>query len=296
MQETVQEREGEASPDLVVVLGPTASGKTRLAVTLARALQSDVISADSRQLYREMDLGTGKDLDEYGDVSVHLLDLVDPMTEFNVFEYQKQFYDVYARCRLADQIPVLCGGSGLYLDAVLSHYQFGRERPRSGSDESHPSDNSAPSLTTADPASITETSDHPLLIPQNPLIFGIYWPRSVLRKRITARLKERIEQGMIEEVERLVERGVTYERLEAFGLEYRWIALYLQKKMRYNDFFQRLNSAIHQFAKRQETWFRKMERSGVNIEWFLGGEQLEEQALRRLQSCFPDKIETNLKK
>ena len=122
------------------------------------------------------------------------------------------------------------------------------------------------------------------VVPLAPLIFGVRWPRDVLRKRITARLRERLEQGLVEEVERLLTQGVSYERLEALGLEYRWTALYLQQNMRYNDFFQRLNSAIHQFAKRQDTWFRKMERNGFDIEWLAGGESLIEDALTRLRS------------
>ena len=285
------------APDLVVVLGPTASGKTRLAVALARELHSAVISADSRQVYRGMDLGTGKDRDEYGEVPVHLLDIVDPTTEFNVFAYQRAFGEVFSNCRAAGQVPVLCGGSGLYLEAVIAGYRFGREpaeissgigavaesgsRSGSGSGSGSESDSVAlPDVVHAESRLLPPDG----VVPLAPLIFGVRWPRDVLRKRITARLRERLEQGLVEEVERLLTQGVSYERLEALGLEYRWTALYLQQNMRYNDFFQRLNSAIHQFAKRQDTWFRKMERNGFDIEWLAGGESLIEDALTRLRS------------
>lgn len=263
-------------PNLVVVLGPTASGKTRLAVALANALGTGVISADSRQVYTGLDIGTGKDREEYGDTPVHLLDIADPNTECNVFTYQRDCNHILTEYRARNEIPVLAGGSGLYIEAVLGGYRFGKD-----------------ALPEQIQSQSQEKTHEPIQeIPQEkiepnseiiPLIFGVQWPRPVLRARITARLKQRLNDGMIDEVKGLLEQGVSYERLEALGLEYRWVALYLRDEMRYNDFFQRLNSAIHQFAKRQDTWFRKMERAGYRIEWLKGGEDMVDKALARLR-------------
>jgi tRNA dimethylallyltransferase len=281
--------------NLLVILGPTASGKTRLGVGAARALSGEIISADSRQVYRGMDIGTGKDLAEYGEVPYHLIDIVDPGYEFNVFEYQRRFFEAFADIRGRGRLPVLVGGTGLYLDAVLKGYRM-VEVPENFELRRQLAELSIEELTarlaTLRPQrhNTTDTLERDRLVraieiaegeseasaqlpplPElRPLVFGVQWERAVLRRRITARLKERLERGMIEEVERLHLEGVPYETLEFYGLEYRFVAQCLQGELNRNDMFQKLNSAIHQFAKRQETWFRRMERQGTPIHWLDG--------------------------
>ena len=287
---------GKQRINLVVVLGPTASGKTRLGVDLARILNGEIISADSRQVYRGMDIGTGKDLVEYGDVPVHLVDIVEPGTEFNVFQFQRRFALAFAEIVSRGCLPIMVGGTGLYLDAVLKGYRF-QEVPENSTLRNELTALSLDELgerlegmnprlhnTTdlkqrerlvraieiaahEDPLPVVESS------PQlQPLVFGMLWDRSKLRQRITVRLKDRLEQGMIAEVERLHAAGISYETLESYGLEYRYLSLYLRGEINRNDMFQKLNSAIHDFAKRQETWFRRMERTGTKIAWLNGDE------------------------
>jgi tRNA dimethylallyltransferase len=282
-------------PNLLVILGPTASGKTRLGVGAARALNGEIISADSRQVYRGMDLGTGKDLSEYQEISHHLIDIVDPGYEFNVFEFQRRCFEAFADIGSRGRLPVLVGGTGLYLDAVLKGYRLVEvpENPELRRQLSALSDDQlAERLAVLRPQQhnttdtlererllraieITEgetaaSAQLPPLPELRPLVFGVQWDRAILRRRITARLKERLEQGMIEEVEGLHQSGVPYRILEFYGLEYRFLAQFLQGELNRNDLFQKLNSAIHQFAKRQETWFRRMERQGTTIHWLDG--------------------------
>jgi tRNA dimethylallyltransferase len=282
-------------PNLLVILGPTASGKTRLGVGAARALNGEIISADSRQVYRGMDLGTGKDLSEYQEISHHLIDIVDPGYEFNVFEFQRRCFEAFADIGSRGRLPVLVGGTGLYLDAVLKGYRLVEvpENPELRRQLSALSDDQlAERLAVLRPQQhnttdtlererllraieITEgetaaSAQLPPLPELRPLVFGVQWDRAILRRRITARLKERLEQGMIEEVEGLHHSGVPYRTLEFYGLEYRFLAQFLQGELNRNDLFQKLNSAIHQFAKRQETWFRRMERQGTVIHWLDG--------------------------
>lgn len=281
--------------NLLVILGPTASGKTRLGVGAARALNGEIVSADSRQVYRGMDIGTGKDLAEYEEIPHHLIDIVDPGYEFNVFEFQRRFFEAFADIGGRGRLPVLVGGTGLYLDAVLKGYRMVAvpENPELRRQLAALSDDRlATRLALLRPQqhNTTDTLDRerllraieiaegelaaaarlPPLPELRPLVFGVRWDRAVLRRRITARLKERLEQGMIEEVERLRRQGVPYETLEFYGLEYRFLAQFLQGELTRNDMFQKLNSAIHQFAKRQETWFRRMERQGTDIHWLDG--------------------------
>ncbi|BCR03341.1 tRNA dimethylallyltransferase 2 [Desulfuromonas versatilis] len=288
--------------NLLVILGPTASGKTRLGVEAAGALGGEIISADSRQVYRGMDLGTGKDLAEYGEVPHHLIDIVDPGYEFNVFEFQRRFFEVFAELRGRGRLPVLVGGTGLYLDAVLRGYRLVevpenpalraelaglsdaalRERLRALRPELHNTTDlkDRPRLVRATEIAEGEAAAAASLPPLpelRPQVFGLSWPREILRRRITARLKERLEQGMIEEVQGLHAAGVAWETLEFYGLEYRFIAQHLKGELNRNDMIQKLGSAIHQFAKRQETWFRRMERQGTAIHWLDGaGEPLRE--------------------
>ncbi len=293
--------------DTIVVLGPTASGKTRLGVALARELNGEIISADSRQVYRGMDIGTGKDLVEYGDVTYHLIDIVDPGEDFNVFLFQRLCFAAMEEIRERGRLPVIVGGTGLYLDAVLRKYrmvevpensELRRELSSLSMDELaarimavNPRLHNTTDLLDRDrlvrAIEIAEYErDHePEPLPEiRPIVFGVRWERSALRSRITARLKERLASGMIEEVERLHNQGIPYETLEFYGLEYRFVARHLKGELNRNDLFQKLNSAIHDFAKRQDTWFRRMERQGTTIHWLNGAGDPLEEALAILRS------------
>lgn len=288
--------------NILVVLGPTASGKTRLGVQAAMLLGGEIISADSRQVFRGMDLGTGKDLAEYGEVPHHLIDILEPGSEFSVFEFQRRFFEAFAQIDNRGRLPILVGGTGLYLEAVLKGYRMMAvpENPQLRAELAKISDEKLQARLLAlrtEQHNITDLTDRQRLVraieiaegeaaasaglpplPElRPAVFGLRWERTELRRRITERLKERLEQGLIEEVARLHAGGVLWERLEYYGLEYRFIARHLQGELSRNDMVQKLNSAIHDFAKRQETWFRRMERQGTVIHWLEGaGEPLEE--------------------
>lgn len=278
--------------NLLVILGPTASGKTHLAVQAARHLNGEILSADSRQVYRGLDIGSGKDLEEYGTTPYHLIDIVDPGCDFSLFSFVQEFKRVYCEVVSRRRLPILAGGTGLYLDAVLRGYelvQVGENLPLRHELEKledgalvgrlrglRPEQHNTTDLTDrqrliraieiaeGENKPVAETIDLPELSPR---VFGLRWQRDVLRQRITLRLRQRLDNGMIEEVENLHAGGVSWETLDYFGLEYRFVARYLQGMFNRNDLFQKLNSAIHQFAKRQETWFRRMERQGVTIHW-----------------------------
>ena len=224
--------------DLICVLGPTASGKTRYAVQLARALGAEILSADSRQVYKGMDIGTGKDLDEYGEIPYHLIDLVPAGSKYNIYEYQAAFADAYADVRSRGCIPILCGGSGLYIEAVTRAYKFDRE-------------NGVP-------------ADR---LPQKTFYIGTLVSREERVVRIDRRLDERLEDGLIEEVKGLLDSGIPAEDLLWYGLEYKFVTQYLIGEISYEEMHILLGNAIHQFAKRQMTWFRGMERDGVRIHW-----------------------------
>jgi tRNA dimethylallyltransferase len=286
--------------DLLVILGPTASGKTRLGVQLANVLNGEIISADSRQVFRGMDIGTGKDLAEYGAVPYHLIDILDPGAEFNVFKFQGLFLEAFIGIRNRKRLPILAGGTGMYLDAVLKGYRLVEvpDNPALRAElEGLSLDDLSGRLKSANPRlhNSTDLLDRGRLvraieiaeyetestIPEfpslTPLVLGIRWPRATLRRRITERLKQRLDSGLITEVEHLLLGGVSYHTLEFYGLEYRFLARYLRGELNRNDMFQQLNSAIHDFAKRQETWFRRMERNGIVIHWVEGeGEPLTE--------------------
>jgi tRNA dimethylallyltransferase len=280
--------------NLLVILGPTASGKTRVGVRIARALNGEIISADSRQVYRGMDLGTGKDLKEYGEVPYHLIDIMDPGHEFNVFEFQRRFVSAFLGIQGRGTLPILVGGTGLYLEAILEGYRLVEvpQNPRLRAElEPFSLEKLADHLKGINPFLHNTTDLHhrqrviraieiaqfrgdppsqPSLPDLSPIIFGIRWPRDVLCQRITRRLRERINQGMMDEIKRLHKAGVSFEKLDFYGLEYRYGAMYLRGMLTKNDLFQKLNSAIHHFAKRQETWFRRMERQGTRIHWVAG--------------------------
>ncbi|MBE9504012.1 MAG: tRNA (adenosine(37)-N6)-dimethylallyltransferase MiaA [Proteobacteria bacterium] len=281
--------------NLIVILGPTASGKTSLAARLAKELHSEIISADSRQVYIGMDIGTGKDLDEYiveGEtIPHHLIDIVEPSHEFSVFEYQKRFFEVFNELSEKGITPVMVGGTGLYIESVLKGYALAEvptnEKLRKSLEKSS-IQSLAERLRDLNPQlhNTTDLLDRNRLVraieiadftknngikeqrPEiHPLVLGIRWDRKILRERITRRLKERLNSGMTEEVEALHASGISWEKIDFFGLEYRYIGQFLQGKINYNDMFQKLNSAIHKFAKRQETWFRRMEKQGIKIHW-----------------------------
>jgi tRNA dimethylallyltransferase len=288
--------------NLIVILGPTASGKTEIAARLAKDLESEVISADSRQVYRGMDIGTGKDLDAFivDGVSIphHLIDIVDPSYEFNVFEYHRHFFRCYRMLRSRGIVPVLCGGSGLYLEAALLDYRMLAvpDNPARYEDlERHDEGALRALLLTLNPAvhNTTDLRDRRRLLraiaiaraaadgpadressEENiaPVVIGIRWERRALRRRITERLRARLACGLLEEVKRLHEAGLSWEKLEYFGLEYRYAGRCLQGWCSEGEMFAKLNTKIHQFAKRQETWFRRMERKGIAIEWIDGAD------------------------
>ena len=288
--------------NLIVILGSTASGKTRLAAHLAKDMGSEIISADSRQVYRGMDIGTGKDLGEYivDDISVpyHLINIVDPDYEFSVFEYQKRFFGCFDEITSRSIIPIMVGGTGLYIESVIKGYrmQVVPENQHLRAElENMDMESMAYRLLKLNPTvhnttdlldrkrliraieiaehAKTHGPDESLTLPYiSPLIIGIRWERSILRRRITDRLRERLASGMIEEIKNLHESGIGWEKLDFFGLEYRYVSLFLQGIINYNDMFQKLNTKIHQFAKKQETWFRRMERQGVKIHWITGAD------------------------
>lgn len=282
--------------DMLAIIGPTASGKTRLAVALAEELGGEIISADSRQVFRGMDIGSGKDLHEYGRLPYHLIDILDAGEEFSVFDFQRRFLKAFAEITARGGFPILCGGSGMYLDAALRGYRmvevprddFLRGELATKSDaelieelrrlkpELHNSTDLLDRERTVRAIEIArgEVECFPACDPFPPMrssVIGIHWEREALRRRITDRLRERLDSGMIEEVEQLHAGGVAWERLDYYGLEYRYVGAFLRGEMNRNDLFQRLNSAIHNFAKRQGNWFRRMERHGVAINWIEGG-------------------------
>jgi tRNA dimethylallyltransferase len=291
--------------NLLAILGPTASGKTRLGVKLAQALRGEIISADSRQVYRGMNIGTGKDLAEYGDIPFHLIDIVEPGYAFNLFEFQRRFLEAFTAIRGRGRLPLLVGGTGMYLEAAVKGYRL-VEAPDNPALRRELADLPMAALTerlkraaarlhnTTDllererllrAIEIAEYErDHaPEPLPElKPFIFGIRWQREILRQRITLRLHERLESGLIEEVERLHASGIPWEVLEFYGLEYRFVARHLKGELKLNDMFQKLNSAIVAFAKRQETWFRRMERSGIVIHWLDGAGEPFAEAVEKL--------------
>ena len=297
--------------NLVTVLGPTASGKTAFAAMLASQIKGEVISADSRQIYRRMNLGTGKDYSDYRvsglQVPSHLIDIVEPGYKYSVFEYQRDFYKVFRDIQSRKRFPVLCGGSGMYIDAATRGYRLInvprndklRDELESKSLEEQSSVLSAlKKLHNRTDVDTTEHAlraieiavyyrDNPHLMQDtpilNPLYIGILYNRAEERARITARLDQRLQQGMVNEVEDLLRSGLSPDSLSYYGLEYRFITAYLMGRMDYPTMVSLLNNAIHQFAKRQRTWFRKMEREGCNIHWLDGNMPLQEKLRTTLE-------------
>ena len=299
--------------NLITITGATASGKTAIAANLAQKINGEIISADSRQVYKNMDIGTGKDLqdytinckDDYGNsqsvnIPYHLIDIVDAGTKYNVYEYKKDFLTAYNDIIYRNKIPILCGGTCLYIEAVLKNYnmiyvpvneELRNSLKHKTIDELEkilvsykPLHNKSDLDTTKRAIRAIEIEDfynkNQLLnvenVNINPLIIGIHFEREERRQRITERLKQRLENGLIEEVEKLQKLGISNEDIEYYGLEYKFVSWYLSGKISYDELFTQLNSAIHQFSKRQMTWFRKMEREGIKINWIDGNLPIEE--------------------
>lgn len=290
--------------NLITVLGPTATGKTSFATNLAYNINGEIISADSRQVYKNMDIGTGKDISDYTidntKIPYHLIDIVDAGYSYNVFEYQKDFLKVYTDTINRNKMPILCGGTGMYIEAVLKGYKLIKvpvnenlrtELELKTKDEltiilkkfklpHNVSDlNSKKRLIRA-----IEIEDYYSINPEidtyypdiNTLIFGIKYDRSIVKQKITQRLKIRLEHGMIDEVKNLLDKGIPSDQLIYYGLEYKFVTNYLLGNLSYDEMFNKLNIAIHQFSKRQMTWFRRMERNGFKINWIDGNLSINE--------------------
>jgi len=290
--------------NLITILGPTASGKTKIAASLAARIDGEVISADSRQVYRGMNLGTGKDLEDYTvdgrQVPYHLIDIVDPGYEYNVYEYQRDFIRVFNEINERNKLPVLCGGSGLYLEAVLKGYKLIRvpvnQELRKKLEDKSMKEMQKILSSYKELHNITDTENRKRLVRAieieeyyatnpgvdssfpdiNTLVIGIRYDRESTRRRITERLRQRLDEGMLEEAESLMRHGLTYDQLMYYGLEYKYLVLHLRGDLDYDTMFTKLNTAIHRFSKRQMTWFRGMERRGTRIRWLDGYMPLEE--------------------
>ena len=281
--------------ELITILGPTASGKTALAAALAARLDTEIISADSRQLYRGMDIGTGKDLADYvvdgKSIPYHLIDICDPGYKYNVFEYQHDFFRVFTSLRERGLVPILCGGTGLYIEAVLKGYKL-LDVPPNPALRERLREKSLPELeillasykvlhNKTDVDSVqrairaieieefyrTQAPDVREYAPLNSLLVGVAIDRELRREKISKRLRARLDEGMVDEVRRILSNGVAPEDLIYYGLEYKFLTLYIIGKLTYEEMVSQLEIAIHQFAKRQMTWLRGMERRGCTIHW-----------------------------
>ncbi|MCR5077446.1 MAG: tRNA (adenosine(37)-N6)-dimethylallyltransferase MiaA [Prevotella sp.] len=285
---------------MITILGPTASGKTALAAHLACKLGAEVISADSRQVYRGMDIGTGKDIADYTvkghTVPYHLIDICEPGTKYNLFRYQQDFLCCYEQIRKRGILPILCGGTGLYVEAVLKGYSLSpvpqnpdlrkslesktlpelaqmlvelKERNQSAMHNKTDVDSCQRAIRAIEIETYnlhTPTAER-LSPPVDSLVIGVSIDRDERRRRITKRLKDRLANGMVEEIEGLLKRGIPAQELIYYGLEYKYVTEYLIGHLSYEEMFRQLEIAIHQFAKRQMTWFRGMERRGFTIHW-----------------------------
>lgn len=316
--------------DIITVLGPTACGKTSFAVALAHALDAEIISADSRQVYRRMDLGTGKDIDDYRftttdadgivhtcEVPYHLIDIVEPGTKYNLFRYQQDFLKAYEDIRSRGKRVVVCGGTGLYLESIVRGYHIS-EVPKNEALRQELEDKSLEELTAMltelkarSGAPMHNTTDvdtckrairaieierhnleHPLPLRNFPALtsvnIGLDIDRDLRRQRITDRLKARLDAGMLDEIRGLLAEGIPAEDLIYYGLEYKFLTLHVIGKLTYDEMFSQLETAIHQFAKRQMTWFRGMEKRGSKIHWIKAELPMTEkvqQAITTIRNC-----------
>ena len=302
--------------NLIVILGPTATGKTRFASLIASKIDGEIISADSRQIYKRMTIGTGKDLEDYivngKQVPYHLIDIEEPGTKYNVFEYQKDFFKAYEDIVTRNKMPVLCGGTGMYIEAVTKGYKL-ISVPVNNKLRQELEGKTLPELedilktykrlhNKTDTDTIKRAiraieieeyySTHPEqdadLPVINPIYIGVDVDRETRRKRITERLARRVNEGMVQEVQDLLDEGIKPENLIYYGLEYKYITLYLTGELSHDEMIKKLNISIHQFAKRQMTWFRKMEREGININWINAFEK-EEERIKKAIGCIYDK-------
>lgn len=301
---------------MITILGPTASGKTAVAAALALRTEGEIISADSRQVYRRMDIGTGKDLADYvvdgTPIPYHLIDIAEPGTKYNLFQYQQDFHVAYDDIRSRGKLPILCGGTGLYIEAVLGGYQLSpvpQNQPlrdalagkslaeltemlvelkrHNGSNMHNQTDVDTAQRAIRAIEIETYNLENPTperqLPPVDSLIVGINIDRDLRREKITRRLKARLDEGMADEICALIDEGIDPEDLIYYGLEYKYITEYVVGRLSYEEMFRQLEIAIHQFAKRQMTWFRGMERRGYTIHWIdatLPMEQKVEQILK----------------
>lgn len=294
---------------MITILGPTASGKTSVAAALALRTGGEIISADSRQVYRRMDIGTGKDLADYtiGDVHIpyHLIDIAEPGTKYNLFQYQQDFHTAYNDIRSRGKLPILCGGTGLYIEAVLGGYSLSpvpqnqklREslegksldqltqmlvqlKQKNGSNMHNRTDVDTAQRAIRAIEIETYNLEHPTperqMPPVDSLVIGINIDRELRREKITRRLKARLEEGMCDEIRSLIDGGVNPDDLIYYGLEYKFVTEYVVGKTSYEEMFRKLEIAIHQFAKRQMTWFRGMERRGYTIHWIDAAQSMDE--------------------
>lgn len=296
--------------DILVILGPTASGKTQFAAHLASHFNGEIISADSRQVYRGMDIGTGKDYDDYivdgSTIPYHLVDIVDAGYKYNVYEFQKDFLKVYNDIIKRNKLPILCGGSGMYIESITKGYKL-IHVPRNEKLRKELNNKSMDELIrllssyknfhnttdTVNRKRITRAIEIEVYYKENsgtdhefptinPLYLGVKYDRQSQRKRISSRLTQRLKAGMIEEVVTLL-KELSPDQLIYYGLEYKYLTQYLTDQISYEEMFRKLETAIHQFAKRQMTWFRKMEREGVRIHWFDGHQPLKEKINRAME-------------
>ena len=284
--------------NLITILGPTASGKTQLAAHVAKMIDGEIISGDSRQVYRGMNLGTGKDYSDYtvDDIKIpyHLIDIVDAGSKYNVYEFQKDFFRVYDDIKTRGKQPIICGGSGLYIESVLKEYRLIavpdnlelRNSFKNKSDEElikqlvsyknlHNQTDTTNRKRLERAIEINEfysknDVDNTPLPRINNIVFGVRYSRNNERNRISCRLKQRLKDGMVDEVQALLDSGVKADDLIYYGLEYKFITQYILGQISWDEMFNLLNTAIAQFAKRQMTWFRRMERNGININWIQG--------------------------
>ncbi len=294
---------------LITILGPTASGKTEIATRLALRIGGEIISADSRQVYRRMDIGTGKDISDYtidgNYIPYHLIDICEPGTKYNLFQYQQDFSSAYNDISNRGVYPILCGGTGLYIESVLKGYNLSpvpqnielrealtgkslgeltamlvKQKARTGTVMHNKTDVDTCQRAIRAIEIESYNLNHQLDSKKYPavpsIIIGIDIDRNMRRKKITNRLKKRLDEGMIDEIQGLLKEGIPAESLIYYGLEYKFMTLYCLGKITYDDMFRRLEIAIHQFSKRQMTWFRGMERRGFTIHWITAPQNEEE--------------------
>jgi tRNA dimethylallyltransferase len=298
--------------NLLVILGSTASGKTRLGAALAAKWDTHIVSADSRQVYRGMDIGTGKDMADYvvdsKTIPAHLIDIREAGGSFHVADFQEEFHRAFEHVSSLNRVPILCGGTGMYIEAVLRHFEFTHvpsdqnlrcALEAKSSEQLHELFQELPSSYQALADTSTQKrliraieiglylKDHPMpLAPKtelSPVVFGLNLEAEIRRQKIDQRLEERLQQGLVAEVESLLKSGIAPEKLISYGLEYKFITLYLRQELGYADMVEKLKIAIHQFAKRQMTYFRHMERNGITIHW-LDAQQTTQELINQIET------------